>query len=65
MKDRLEKLLLEYFSIGDSYCYNLTRVKEAFEIGTMTFDDFEEFNEDTIRDLAEFLISNGVTIQGD
>ena len=57
--DSLQRILNEYFDISnDTYAYNLTRVKSAFEIGTMTFDDFEEFTEDTTRDLAEYIIKN-------
>ena len=41
---------------NDTYAYNLTRDKYAFMIGTMGFDDFEEFDEDTTRDLAEYII---------
>ena len=62
MRERLEELLSRYFGIGDSYVYHLTRDKEAFSIGTMGFDDFVEFDEDTISDLAEFLLKNGASI---
>lgn len=35
------------FNIKDgSYLYHLTRTKEAYSVGTMTIDDFEEFEED-------------------
>ena len=33
----LIELLSQYFNIGDSYAYNLTRDKSAFGIGTMSF----------------------------
>ena len=62
MKERLVELLNRYFQIGDSYAYNLMRVKDAFEIGTKTFDDFVEFGDETTSDLADFLLSNGVTL---
>lgn len=53
----LQKILNDYFDIpNDTYTYNLTRDKYAFMIGTMGFDDFEEFDEDTTRDLAEYII---------
>lgn len=55
-RDKLIELLSRYFSIGDSYTYELTRVKEAFETDTMTFDDFVEWNEDNVADLADWLI---------
>ena len=55
--DYLQKILNDYFDIpNDTYAYNLTRDKHAFVIGTMGFDDFEEFDEDTTRDLAEYII---------
>ena len=55
--DYLHNILNEYFDIhNDTYAYNLTRVKTAFDIGTMSLDDFEEFNEETTMDLAEYII---------
>lgn len=53
--DKLRQLLTEYFNIGDSYAYWLTRVKEAFVYGTVTLDDFEEFTEESIDDIIEFI----------
>ena len=63
VREKLVELLAKYFDIGDSYAYNLTRVKSAFACGTMGFDDFEEFDEETVFDIADYLISNGVTVQ--
>lgn len=54
-KAELTKLLNRYFNVGDSDVYNLTRSKEAFEAGTMTLDDFTEFNEDNVEDLINWL----------
>lgn len=55
--ETIQNILNRYFDIpNDTYAYHLTRVKEAFAIGTMSLDDFEEFDEDTTRDLAEYLI---------
>lgn len=55
--DSLQQILNEYFDVpNDTYAYNLTRIKSAFDVGTMTLDDFEEFNEETTRDLAEYII---------
>lgn len=54
--DFLKKLLMEYFRIGvDCYAYNLTRDKSAFECGTVKVDDFEEFNEEVIDDIIDFI----------
>lgn len=53
--DKLKDILMEYFDIGDSYAYNLTRVKSAFEVGTVSLDDFEEFTEEIVNDIVEFV----------
>lgn len=63
IREKLIELLAKYFDIGDSYAYNLTRVKSAFACGTMGFDDFEEFDEETVADIADHLINNGITVQ--
>lgn len=54
--DCLKELLMEYFGIGvDCYAYNLTRVKSAFECGTITVNDFEEFDEEVVDDIIDFI----------
>lgn len=63
VREKLTELLTEYFNIGDSYAYNLTRVKSAFSCGTVGLDDFEEFDDETVADVADYLIANGVTVQ--
>ena len=62
MRERLIQLLSRYFDIGDSYTYNLTRVKSAFAVGTVGLDDFEEYTEDDVANLADHLIDNGVIV---
>lgn len=49
-------VLNDYFQIEDTYAYNLTRVKSAFQYGTITLDDFQEFNDEVIEDLADYII---------
>lgn len=61
-RDKLKELLMKYFTIGDSYSYNLTRVKEAFAIGTVSLEDFIEFDEEFIDDIVDHLIQNGVSV---
>lgn len=52
----LKEILMNYFNINsDTYAYNLTRVKSAFEVGTITLDDFEEFTEETIDDMVAYI----------
>lgn len=63
VREKLVELLSEYFDIGDSYAYNLTRVKSAFACGTMRLDDFVEFDDEVVADIADHLIANGVTVQ--
>ena len=63
VRKKLVELLAEYFNIGDSYAYNLTRVKSAFACGTVGLDDFEEFNDETVEDIVSYIISNGVMVQ--
>lgn len=60
MRERLTQLLSRYFDIGDSYTYNLTRAKSAFAVGTIDLDDFEEYTEDDVANLADYLLENGV-----
>ena len=55
MRDKLIEFFNRYFGIGDSYFYQLTRVKTAFAVGTVDLDDFEELNEETVEDLVEHL----------
>lgn len=62
MRERLIRLLSRYFDIGDSYTYNLTRVKSAFAVGTVDLDDFEEYTEDDVANLADYLLDNGVIL---
>ena len=61
-REKLIAILDRYFDIGDSYAYNLTRVKSAFACGTVGLDDFEEFDEETVANIADYLIEHGVTI---
>ena len=63
VREKLVELLAEYFNIGDSYAYNITRVKSAFAYGTVGLDDFEEFDDETVKDIASYLTDNGVTVQ--
>lgn len=49
---------MHYFYIGDSYSYNLTKGRERFAVDTVTIDDFEEFTEDNIDDIVEYILDN-------
>lgn len=59
--EELRNALIKYFErwagIGDSYIYDLTRVKEAFEIGTVSLEDFVEWDEERIEILVDEFIA--------
>lgn len=59
--DDMRESLIEFLScwadIGDSYIFDLTRVKESRAVGTMSLDDFEEWGEERVSELADALIS--------
>ncbi|RNB59435.1 hypothetical protein EDM57_04645 [Brevibacillus gelatini] len=58
-REELVSKLAEYFGFNwkdGTYTYNLTRVKEAFDYGTMSLDDFQEMNDDDLYELADFIL---------
>jgi hypothetical protein len=54
-KNKLKEALMDYFELDDTYYYILTRDKSAFGYGTMSFDDFEEFDEEIIDDITDYV----------
>ena len=52
-KENLREVLSDYFDIGDSYAYNLTRVKEG---SVLSVEDFVEFDEDVVDDIVNYVI---------
>lgn len=64
-REQIAQKLFDYFCFNTkdgTYIYNLTRVKSAFNIGTMTLDDFEEIDEDFIYGLADYILNNIETV---
>ncbi len=57
-KDALKDVLSEIFALDDTYDYKLTRVKEAKQYGTLTIDDFEEYSQEDINEIADLLYEN-------
>lgn len=56
MKKKLGEVIHEALGHSEpdgTYVYNLTRVKEAFSVGTMTMDDFVEVDDQFTDDLVE------------
>ena len=62
MRERLMQLLSRYFDIGDSYTYNLKRVKSAFAVDTVYLEDFDEYTENDVANLADYLIEEGTIL---
>ncbi len=56
-KEKLVNILNKFFSMEDTDAYWLMRSKSAFTVGTVTIDDFEEFTDETIDELAVFIIN--------
>lgn len=54
-KEFLKKVLDDYFNTTDTYACNLTRVNEAMETGNINLLDFDEFSEEVINDMAEYI----------
>ena len=58
-REEIKEKLMKYFNIN-SNCdyYILTRDKSAFGYGTMTFNDFQEFDEEIINDIVNYLVGD-------
>ena len=58
-KEKLKSILVEYFSLNNtdgSYTYELTRCKSAVGVGTMSLDDFREWDEYQVDDLTNYIL---------
>ena len=55
LKETIKKALVEYFYNTNVYACNLTRVNEAMETGNTNLLDFDEFSEEAINDMAEYI----------
>jgi len=59
-RDDLIAWLADYFGFNETEgtdCYQMTRVKGAFQYDTVTVDDFEEFDHEMMGDLADFILT--------
>jgi hypothetical protein len=59
LKENIIKILEDFFGMNTpdgTYAHWLTRCKSAYSVGTITLDDFEEFDEETIDNLVEELV---------
>lgn len=55
-KEKISQAIRNYIAIEDTYTYELKRVKSAFEVGTVSLEDFEEWSEENVNDLTEAII---------
>lgn len=56
-REQLKEIIMKFYDIpNDTYAYNLTRVKEAFYIGTVSINDFDEFTEENIDELVDYIV---------
>lgn len=55
-RDKIHSAINEHLNIDDTYAYFLTRIKEAFSVGTVTIDDFEEWTDDDVADLVDSIM---------
>ena len=57
-KEGISKILESYFGYPAMvYTYELNRVKEGFQLGTITIDDFTEWDKYDIDSLADYIIT--------
>lgn len=56
LKEKIAKAISNHVSLEDTYTYQLKRVKSAFEVGTMSLEDFEEWTEENVDDLAKAIV---------
>lgn len=58
-RDKLVAILDNYFGMDTpdgTMAYWLTRTKAAFALGTIKLDDFEEFTDECIDELADVIV---------
>lgn len=56
LKEKIAEAISNHVSLEDTYTYELTRTKSAFEVGTMSLEDFEEWTEENVDDLAKEIV---------
>lgn len=56
LKEKIAEAISKHVSLEDTYTYELNRAKVAFEVGTMTLEDFEEWTDENVDDLAKEIV---------
>lgn len=57
LKEKITKAITEHVNLEDTYTYKFTRVKSAFFVGTVDLEDFEEWSETDVDELAEAIVN--------
>lgn len=63
-REQMMAALEKYFEIGNSYTYELMRVKEAFATGTKSLQYFVEWDNEKVADLCDYLFKNLLEADG-
>lgn len=56
LKETIAEVISQHIALEDTYTYELKRAKSSFEVGTMSLDDFEEWTEENVDDLAKSIV---------
>lgn len=56
LKETIAEVISQHIALEDTYTYELKRAKAAFEVGTMSLEDFEEWTEENVDDLAKEIV---------
>ncbi|WP_313539525.1 hypothetical protein [Enterococcus sp.] len=51
-------MISKHLGLDDTYTYELTRDKSGFTVGTVDIEDFEEWSEENIDDLADSIVES-------
>lgn len=56
LKEKIAEVISEHIALENTYTYQLTRVKSAFETGTISLEGFEEWTDENVDDLAGSIV---------
>nr|DAL69264.1 MAG TPA: hypothetical protein [Caudoviricetes sp.] len=56
LKETIAEVISQHIALEDTYTYELKRAKAAFEVGTMSLEDFEVWTEENVDDLAKAIV---------
>ncbi|OTN77096.1 hypothetical protein A5886_002176 [Enterococcus sp. 8G7_MSG3316] len=56
LKEKIVGVISKHLGLDDTYTYELTRDKSGFTVGTVDIEDFEEWTEENVGDLADSIV---------